>query len=272
MQGVLKKLVSTLNDENQVEYQLPVGEQLLALNPLIGGRLRLSHTGTINCSNCSKRTKKSYSQGHCYVCMTKLASCDMCIMKPETCHYAQGTCREPSWGEANCFVPHFVYLSNTSGIKVGITRHTQLPTRWIDQGATQGLPIFKVKSRYISGLVEIALAKLVADKTHWQAMLKGNNENIDLNDKASELIPQIEAALADIINEHGDDAIERLDHAIQSIHYPITEFPLKVKSYNLDKNPDIDDVLVGIKGQYLIFENGVINIRKYTSYEMIVEA
>ena len=272
MQGSLKKLLTSLDNANEVVYQLPVGEQLLALNPLIGSRVKLTHTGTINCSNCGKVTKKSYSQGHCYVCMKKLASCDMCIMKPETCHYAQGTCREPSWGEANCFVPHYVYLSNTSGIKVGITRHTQLPTRWIDQGATQGLPIFKVKSRYVSGLVEIALAKFIADKTHWQAMLKGNNENIDLSEKAAELIPHIEDALADIVHEHGDDAIERLDESIQPIHYPITEFPLKVKSYNLDKNPEIDDVLVGIKGQYLIFENGVINIRKYTSYEVIVEA
>ena len=200
--------------------------------------------------------------------MSKLASCDMCIMKPETCHYAAGTCREPSWGEANCFVPHYVYLSNTSGIKVGITRHTQLPTRWIDQGATQGLPIFKVKSRYVSGLVEIALAKLVADKTHWQAMLKGNNEDIDLNEKAAELIPLIEAALTDITAEHGEDAIERLDENIQAIHYPVPEFPKKVKSYNLDKVPEIEDVLTGINGQYLIFESGVINIRKYMSYEV----
>ncbi|MBW8190185.1 DUF2797 domain-containing protein [Neiella marina] len=272
MQGTLKKLQTSLNDANEVVYQLPVGEQLLPLNPLIGSKLKLSHTGKINCCNCGKVTKKSYSQGHCFVCMKKLASCDMCIMKPETCHYAQGTCREPSWGEANCFVPHYVYLSNTSGVKVGITRHTQIPTRWIDQGATQGLPIFKVKSRHVSGLVEIALAKLVADKTHWQAMLKGNNENIDLNQKAAELIPLIEDALTDIIQQHGADAIERLDQAIQPIHYPITQFPLKVKSYNLDKAPQIDDVLVGIKGQYLIFENGVINIRKYTSYDVVVEA
>ncbi|WP_370977924.1 DUF2797 domain-containing protein [Agaribacterium sp. ZY112] len=271
MQGTVKKLRSSLDEAQQVVYQLPVGDALLDLNPLIGKSIRLTYTGNIECLNCAKPTKKSYSQGHCYVCMKKLASCDMCIMKPETCHYAQGTCREPSWGEANCFVPHYVYLSNTSGIKVGITRHTQLPTRWIDQGATQGLPIFKVKSRYISGLVEIALAKLVADKTHWQAMLKGNNEAIDLNEKAHELIAQIEAALVDIISVHGDDAIERLELPIQEIHYPVTEFPNKVKSYNLDKVPEINDVLIGIKGQYLIFENGVINIRKYTSYELIVE-
>lgn len=268
--GTLSKMKSSLNADNRVQYELPVGDELLALNPLIGQAISITHTGNIFCSNCSKKTKKSYSQGHCYVCMSKLASCDMCIMKPETCHYAAGTCREPSWGEANCFVPHFVYLSNTSGIKVGITRHTQIPTRWVDQGATQGLPIFKVSSRHISGLVEIALAKLIADKTHWQAMLKSHNDDIDLASKANELIPLIEAALADIRAEHGEDCIERVAQPIQAIDYPITEFPKKVKSYNLDKDPEINDVLTGIKGQYLIFEKGVINIRKYTSYEVTV--
>ena len=272
MQGTLKKMVSSLDDSQNVIYQLPVGDQLLALNPLIGKTLKITYTGAISCSNCGKKTKKSYSQGHCYPCMQKLASCDMCIMKPETCHYAQGTCREPSWGEQNCFVPHYVYLSNTSGIKVGITRHTQLPTRWIDQGATQGLPIFKVKTRFVSGLVEVALATLVADKTHWQAMLKGNNEDVDLSAKASELIPLVADALAAITEAHGDDAIEVLQAPIQDIHYPISNFPKKVKSYNFDKEPEINDTLVGIKGQYLIFENAVINVRKFTSYEVVVEA
>ncbi|HEY7773764.1 MAG TPA: DUF2797 domain-containing protein [Marinagarivorans sp.] len=271
MQGTLKKLRARLAEDQQVNYELPVGDSVLALNPLIGQSVTLRHTGNIFCENCGKKTKKSYAQGHCFVCMQKLASCDMCIMKPETCHYAQGTCREPEWGEKNCFVPHYVYLSNTSGVKVGITRHTQIPTRWIDQGATQGLPIFKVKSRHVSGLVEVALAKLVADKTHWQAMLKGNSEDIDLNAKAGELIPLIAESLAQITIEHGDDAIESLDAEVQAIHYPITEFPKKVKSYNLDKEPVLSDVLTGIKGQYLVFENGVINIRKYTSYEVEVD-
>lgn len=268
MQGTLRKMLSTLDSSNTVNYSLPVGDDTLALNPLIGKPLSMRHTGNIFCSNCSKKTKKSYSQGHCYVCMTKLASCDMCIMKPETCHYAAGTCREPSWGEENCFIPHYVYLSNTSGVKVGITRHTQLPTRWIDQGATQGMVLYKVKSRYISGLVEVALAKFIADKTHWQAMLKGNAEDVDLKERASELIPQIQTVIESIIAEHGDDAIEVLDQNIQPIHYPIETFPSKVKSHNFDKIALVSGTLQGIKGQYLIFDTGVINIRKFGSYEI----
>ncbi|MGL4475007.1 MAG: DUF2797 domain-containing protein, partial [Shewanella sp.] len=144
MQGTLVKMRTHLDADNGVQYHLPVGDQSLHLNPVIGKTLTLNFSGQIFCCHCGKKTKKSYAQGHCYPCMQKLASCDMCIMKPETCHYDQGTCREPEWGQKNCYTPHYVYLANTSGLKVGITRHTQIPTRWLDQGATQGLPILKV--------------------------------------------------------------------------------------------------------------------------------
>ncbi|MGI2259848.1 DUF2797 domain-containing protein [Shewanella sp. GXUN23E] len=271
MQGTLSKMRTHLDDNAQVQYQLPVGEQLLSLNPLIGKSLSLIYSGNIYCCNCGKKTKKSYSQGHCYVCMQKLASCDMCIMKPETCHFAQGTCREPQWAESHCFVPHYVYLSNTSGIKVGITRHTQIPTRWIDQGATQGLPIFKVANRRLSGMVEVELAKLIKDKTNWQAMLKGNSEPLDLAEQAKALLPQIHERIETLQQQEGASAIETLSAETQAIDYPVETFPTKVKSFNLDKDPIAGGILMGIKGQYLIFDTGVINIRKYTAYEVTVQ-
>jgi hypothetical protein len=270
MQGTLSKMKSTLGDV--VEYYLPIGEEQLALNPFIGKHLKLTHTGNIFCDACGKKTKKSYSQGHCFPCMKKLARCDMCIMKPETCHYAKGTCREPEWGVANCMVPHYVYLSNTSALKVGITRHTQIPTRWIDQGATQALPILKVKTRQISGLVEIALAEMVADKTNWRAMLKGDNDAINLKQEAERLLPEIEMRIKEITELYGEDAIERLDGEIVDIKFPVTEHPIKITSHNFDKEPVVEGTLVGIKGQYLFFDTGVINIRKFSSYEVIVEA
>lgn len=269
--GTLAKMrASLLNGE--VQYRLPVGDEEVALNAFIGKTLTLTHTGNIFCCSCGKKTKKSYSQGHCFVCMKKLASCDMCIMKPETCHFAEGTCREPQWGEDNCFVDHYVYLSNTSSIKVGITRHTQIPTRWIDQGATQGLPIAKVKNRLISGLVEIELAKLIADKTNWRTLLKGNNEPLALKEAALELLPQVEEAIAKIQAEHGEDSVELLDENILDITFPVNEFPTKIVSHNFDKNPEVTGVLNGIKGQYLLFDTGVINIRKFGSYEITVTA
>lgn len=266
--GALKKMTAQLDSDGNVQYQLPIGDQLIELNELIGKQLTLTHNGHIGCSHCGKKTKKSYSQGYCYPCMQKLAQCDMCIMKPETCHFDKGTCREPQWGEDNCMIPHYVYLSNTSGLKVGITRHTQIPTRWIDQGAVQAMPLFKVSTRLQSGLVEIALAEFIADKTNWRKMLKGETTNIDLKEKAKELKPLIADKLAELALTYGQDAIVSVEEEPIELHYPVTKYPTKVSSFNFDKTPEISGQLVGIKGQYLIFDTGVINIRKFTSYQV----
>ncbi len=265
--GVLSKMQATNGDV--VDYYLPVGDQRIHLNPLIGKSISLVHTGNIFCCNCGKKTKKSYSQGHCFVCMKKLASCDMCIMKPETCHYAEGTCREPEWADSNCMVDHYVYLSNTSSLKVGITRHTQIPTRWIDQGATQGLKVIKVKTRQLSGLIEVELAKHIADKTNWRTLLKGDGDKMDLHQKWHELEPLLDSKIAELKEEFGDDAVTKLDDStICDISYPVEHHPTKIVSHNFDKNPDVCGILEGIKGQYFILNTGVINIRKFTSYEV----
>lgn len=271
MQGQLRKMHARLEPDSlgTVHYQLPLGDRLIALNPLLGKAIKLIHTGNILCVHCNRSIKKSFNQGYCYPCFTSLAQCDMCIMKPETCHFEAGTCREPSWGEEFCFQPHVVYLANSSSIKVGITRQTQVPTRWIDQGAVQALPIFKVQSRHVSGLVEIALAKHVSDKTSWQQMLKGKAEFIDLVAKRDELVAVCEAELAEITRRFGLQAIELLtDKPIVNIHFPVDSYPVKVKSFNLDKNPEVSGVLHGIKGQYLLLDTGVINIRKFSGYEV----
>lgn len=253
-----------------IQYQLAVGEHRIELNPFLGQTLTLSHTGNIFCTACGRKTKKSYAQGHCFPCMRKLASCDMCVMKPETCHYFEGTCREPEWGDSHCMVPHYVYLANTSGIKVGITRHTQLPTRWIDQGATQGLPILKVATRQISGLVEVALAKKVADKTNWRTMLRGDEAPLDLTAAAAQLLPEIQSTIDELQLTYGADAIRVLEQPIVDLSFPVLEYPQKIVSHNFDKNPHVSGTLLGIKGQYLIFDTGVINVRKFTGYEISV--
>jgi len=163
-----------------VVYTLQLGNTPVNMNEYVGKPLELHYTGAINCVHCDRKTNKSFNQGFCYPCFKRLAQCDSCIVSPEKCHYAQGTCREPEWGEANCLRDHFVYLANTSGLKVGITRGTQIPTRWMDQGATQALPIFRVDTRLLSGLVEVTFKDHIADKTNWQAMLKGNADDRDL--------------------------------------------------------------------------------------------
>ncbi len=267
----LKKMTTHLDDQGIAQYQLITANGLLAMNKLIGSPLTLIFNNHIACQHCGRKTKKSYSQGFCFPCMQKLAQCDMCIMKPEQCHFDSGTCREPEWGEQHCMVDHYVYLANTSGLKVGITRHTQLPTRWIDQGATQALPIFKVNTRFQSGLVEIALAEFIADKTNWRAMLKGNNDAIDLTQLADELKPQIAKKLDQLRLKFGEQAITELNEAVTNIQYPVLAFPTKISSHNFDKSAIVSGVLQGIKGQYLLFDTGVINIRKFTSYYVSID-
>ena len=168
--GHLQKMATNLSD--RVEYQLPLDDVWLPLNNLLGSKISLQFVGEIHCTHCGRRSNKSFNQGYCYPCFKKLAQCDQCIVSPEKCHHHLGTCREPEWGDQFCMTDHIVYLANSSGAKVGITRASQLPTRWIDQGAVQALPILRVKTRYQSGRVEDILRQHVADKTNWRTMLK----------------------------------------------------------------------------------------------------
>jgi len=258
----LKKITTSLDDHNNAIYKLDG----ILLNDLIGSDIKLIFLGEINCLACGVVTKKSFSQGYCFPCMRKLPECDMCILKPELCHYAQGTCRDPVWGEKHCMKTHIVYLSNTGNVKIGITRLQNVPSRWIDQGATQALPIFAVENRLISGLVEIAIKNHVADKTNWRKMLQGVAEPIDLHKLRDSLISQSIDELNDIKSKYGDNSIEAVDEKIIDIKFPVLEYPIKIKSFNFDKNPIVQGKLMGIKGQYLIFDTAVINIRKFGGY------
>jgi hypothetical protein len=267
MQGPLKKMPTRF--DNPVQYDLPLGDKRIGLNSLIGKPIKLTYTGHIFCVHCNRPIKKSFNQGYCYPCFISLAQCDMCIMKPETCHFEAGTCREPAWGETFCFQSHIVYLANSSGIKVGITRKTQVPTRWIDQGAVQALPIFEVQSRYIAGLIEVVIAKHVSDKTSWQQMLKNHGEPIDLAANRDELVSKCKAEIIEVTQRFDQQAIEFLtNEPIMDIHFPVDNYPVKIKSFNFDKNPEVSGILHGIKGQYLLLESGVINIRKFSGYEV----
>ncbi|MFD2644487.1 DUF2797 domain-containing protein [Pseudomonas japonica] len=268
--GSIRKMAARL-ETPVVQYAFRLDEVEVPVNPMIGQTVRLEYLGAIHCSHCGKRTKTSFSQGYCYPCMTRLAQCDVCIMSPERCHYDAGTCREPSWGEQFCMTDHVVYLANSSGIKVGITRASQLPTRWLDQGASQALPILRVATRQQSGLVEDLLRSQVADRTNWRALLKGDAEPVDLVAVRDQLFDSCGDGIRGLQERFGLQAIQPLtDGQPLEIRYPVEAYPSKIVSFNLDKNPVAEGTLLGIKGQYLIFDTGVINIRKYTAYQLAV--
>ncbi len=287
--GLVDKMHGVLGDSNTVQYEFilnslnslnslntedtlnNVESQSLSIpmNQFLGKVITLEFTGHIYCQNCLKKTKSSFSGGYCYPCSMKLAACDMCILKPETCHYHLGTCREPKFGEDFCFQDHVVYVANSSGPKVGITRVNQIPTRFIDQGATQALPIFQVKSRRMSGLIESELSKIIRDKTDWRKMLKGDSEFVDLKSLRAEIYRDFGEFIDELEHSYQSEVQFLEDSSEIDLRFPVEKYPEKVLSLSFAKNPKITGTLQGIKGQYLIFEQGVLNVRTHTSHEII---
>jgi hypothetical protein len=265
--GQLHKMTVALT--SPATYALPIGDTSVDLNALIGRTIRLNYLQQITCVHCDRKTKTSFNQGYCYPCFQKLAQCDSCIVSPEKCHFDQGTCREPEWAQQHCMQDHIVYLANSSGLKVGITRHSQIPTRWLDQGASQALPIMRVKTRQQAGLIEVIFKQFVADKTNWRAMLKGEPESIDLALARDELFRQCGAQLSAINDQFGLQSVQPLYTAESVVMtYPVSDYPEKVASLDLEKLQEVGGRLTGIKGQYLIFDSGVINMRKYGGYHV----
>jgi hypothetical protein len=269
--GALQKMGSDLSDP--IQYKLVLQDTEIKLNDYLGQSIAIDFLGEINCCYCGRLTKKSFNQGYCYPCFKRLAQCDSCIVSPEKCHYDQGTCREPEWADAHCMQDHIIYLANSSGVKVGITRGSQLPTRWIDQGAVQAMPIMRVSTRYQSGLAEVIFKQHVADRTQWQRMLKGQVEPEDLPSVWQNLRQQCAAELHELQQSQGLQAIQLLEEQqVVELNYPVLQYPDKVKTHNLDKHQHVEGTLMGIKGQYLMLDTGVINIRKFTSYDIEFQA
>lgn len=259
MEFCLQKMLTS--HESPVAYFLATTEQNLALNPLIGQKITLQYTGLIFCSNCQKKTNKSFGEGFCYTCFMSAAGASPCILRPELCQAHLGLGRDPIFEEKNHNQPHLVYLAQTDQLKVGITRKTQMPTRWIDQGAAAAIVLAEVPNRYLSGVLEVALKDQFSDKTNWQQMLKNSAyEGPDLIDIKWELEEYLPADLTQYWTD---------DQTVWDFEYPVLRYPDKVKSLSLDTNPRIEGILSGIRGQYLYLdEQFVLNIRKHTGYQI----
>ncbi len=155
-----------------VNYMLPIGDQVIYMNDFLGKNVYLEYLGEIHCIKCGRKTSKSFSQGFCYPCFVSAPETEECVLRPELCMAHQGIARDMEYAEKNCLAEHVVYLSVTSGLKVGVTRHSQVPTRWIDQGAVQAIELSRTPNRHTAGLIEVALKEHMKDKTNWRAMLK----------------------------------------------------------------------------------------------------
>jgi hypothetical protein len=260
--GTLLKMETKL--VNPIEYELPIGDELIYMNPLIGKYIALKWLKEIYCVACGRKTNKSFAQGFCYPCFLNAPETSECIFRPELCRAQDGIARDMEWAENHCLQDHIVYLAISSGIKVGVTRSGQIPTRWIDQGAWQAIKLAKTPNRYTAGLIEVALKEHISDRTNWQRMLKNQLiEGVDLTIAKKEMIAHLPSDLQNYISEEDN---------ITEINYPVNEYPEKVKSLSFDKLEEITGRLWGVKGQYLIFDDGtVLNMRKHTGYMVELE-
>lgn len=261
--GNIRKMESSQGDV--IQYQLPLGNQKIAMNQLIGRQVRMEYQGRINCIRCGRQTTRSFAQGYCYPCFTTAPETEECVLRPELCRAHEGEARDMEYASNHCLIEHVVYLSLTSGLKIGVTRNTQLPTRWIDQGAVQAIELARTPNRYTAGQIEVAMKAHMNDKTNWRQMLTGPGPSgIDLVEekaRAGQLVPE---ALTRFLSP--------VDRVIE-LAYPVDRYPEKIKSLNFDREQEVSGVLSGIKGQYLIFQdNRVINMRKFGGYLILLRA
>ena len=254
-EGVLTKMQTEIG--NPIQYYLVFENSFLNVNQLIGKETEIVFQG-YKCLNCGKQ-KKIFRQGFCYDCFMTSAAVGDWIMKPElsTAHLDIED-RDLVYEKKVQLQPHIVYLALSSEVKVGVTRKTQVPTRWIDQGAVQAVPIIEVPNRYLAGITEVALKNHFSDKTAWQKMLKNEVLPVDLlveRQKTFDWLP-------DEVKPHF-----AVDQQVLDLHYPVVHYPKKISSLNLDKTPSYSGKVSGIKGQYLLFEDGtVFNVRSSEGY------
>lgn len=257
--GTLDKMPAEFSDP--VRYKLRLGGHDISMNELVGRPVSLRFTGNIYCCNCGKKTSKSFGEGFCYNCFANSPENAECIIRPELClaHELKG--RDVEWEISHHLKPHFVYLALVNETKVGVTRDSQIPTRWIDQGANKAIILAETPYRQLAGLIEVALKEFVADKTNWSKMLRNEfNPEIDLLSEKRRISALIPENLQQYISA---------DDKVTELHYPVAEYPQKVSSLGFDKQALIDGKLTGIRAQYLLFEGGkVVNIRKHTGYEV----
>ena len=260
--GNIRKMLSQLNSE--VEYTLPLYETTLPslnieLNQLIGRTIKISFSGIINCVVTGKKIRKAYGEGMSYDAFKSSPLAVESIIRPELSKIHLGVAlRDYDWEMEHHMKPHIVYLSKTAGNKVGVTKESQIPIRWIDQGAIQALIIARVPYRQAAGAIEISLKKHISDKTNWRKMLQNEINQDSLLSIRDELFSKVE-------NEYRQYLVR--EETLYDINFPVIKYPEKVKSLTLDKVPEIEEKLVGIKGQYLLFENDLVfNVRRHSGY------
>jgi hypothetical protein len=254
-EGTLTKMQTEMG--HPIQYYLIFDTNFLNVNQLINRTIQIQHKG-YQCLHC-KKAKKIFRQGFCYDCFSTIPAAADWIMKPELSKaHLDIEDRDLDYEKRVQLQPHVVYLALSSEVKVGVTRKTQVPTRWIDQGAVEALPILETPNRYLAGVAEVALKNHFVDKTNWQKMLKNEVSHADLLAEKQKLQAWLPTEVMPYFLPENQE---------YKLEYPVLRYPLKVTSLNLEKTPDFTGKVIGIKGQYLLFEDGtVFNVRTFEGY------
>ena len=254
-EGVLRKMQTEIG--SPIQYYMVFENDFLNVNQILNKKLKIDFV-KYQCLNCGN-DRPIFRQGFCKNCFFETPSAGDWIMRPElsTAHLGKED-RDLDYEKKVQLKPHIVYLANSSNVKVGVTRKTQVPTRWIDQGAHEAIEIVEVPNRYLAGITEVALKNHVGDKTNWRKMLTNTVEDENLVEWRNKLRQYIPEEAAEYFIESNSET---------TIEFPVLRYPEKVKSLNLTKTPNFEGVLKGIKGQYLIFEDDtVFNVRGSEGY------
>lgn len=255
-EGVLKKMLTEIGPP--VQYYLEMKQGFINMNQALDREVEIKFL-KYECLNCHE-DKPIFRQGFCKSCFFEIPQAADWIMRPELsmAHLGKED-RDLEFEKKMQLQPHIVYLANSSSVKVGVTRKSQIPTRWIDQGAHEAIEIVEVPNRYLAGITEVALKEHVSDKTNWRKMVTNDIEDVDLVKEKKQLEPFIPGEVKEYYLEN---------HSRETnIEFPVLQYPTKIHSLNLEKTPVFRGVLKGIKGQYLIFEDGTIfNVRGSEGY------
>ena len=279
--GLFRKMPSTVGSDGAVAYELYLeaprrgagsparGVQVLPLNELVGKRISIRPSGTLHCVRCGLVVRKHYGEGMCYDCFSTAPEAAECIVRPELCRAHLGQGRDPVWEREHHDQIHAVYLAITSAVKVGVTRQSQVPTRWVDQGAAAAVQIARVPYRFLAGRLEVALKARYTDRTNWQQMLtQARGVVFDAGTEYRRVLEVLWRSAPDLARFVTPVAGWRVQH----LAYPVRHQPQRITSVRLAADA-FNAELEGVRGQYLIFSGGrVLNVRRHSGFAVVVKA
>ncbi|NPA36286.1 MAG: DUF2797 domain-containing protein [Chlorobi bacterium] len=266
IEGVLSKMKGMPDGNNNVRYNLHFNDAVIDMNSHIGKELQFTFLNEMFCTICGVKIKHTYAgKAICRNCYHTAPEAEECLFYPEKCKAHLGIARDIKWSEEHCLIPHYVYLALSSGLKVGVTRHHQIPVRWIDQGAIKAVKIARTPNRHIAGVIEVFLKDFFADKTNWKQMMAVSSGDFSIN-----LSDEKKRALDLLPTELKKYSID--DDEIYEFNYPVPEVIPSPAYFSFEKEKSIKGILSGIKGQYLIFDNGkALNMNNFSGYKVEIK-